>query len=341
MTSFPAEVYQEMLDDGIRLEYVDRPPWDFRSATVKIRKGKKHGSHNQLTHGRGRGSKFTPAKSMKEAEEWAESKGIAANWQLSGGRSAPEFTEASSGESVEEYKITLDQVNEIQGALHPLMEQYPEVKLDGIGTYYHMDNNIWNANMNRNIREDKENYTGKRWTRSQAETRVRKIMIDEPTPAVGVGGRPYSPFRLGEYAHGGLVAERKLGKAIRVNHVSMLLSSHEKSEAHRASRFERRKEGKKSGTNVENIGDDPKSLAQHEFAHAIAFKYEMHTHHKMRKLHKSFSADEVERGLSSYATTNIKEFIAEGFTEGLRKDSRPIGREVKRVMDEIVAESRK
>jgi hypothetical protein len=104
------------------------------------------------------------------------------------------------------------------------------------------------------------------------------------------------------------------------------------------------------------VGNDLETLAQHEFAHAIDMEYNISGYfdprrttgpiklrdpadNKIQKLFSSMSETEITEGLSSYAASSPSEMIAEGFAEGLRPDSRPLGIQIKKIIDDIVREA--
>ena len=276
---------------------------------------------------------FKPAETIEEAEDWAKSKGLNPHWRRDGGVADPKWV-SSKGEDIEKFKLTLDQINIVQGELDDLMVQYPKVKFDAVGTMYHMDNNTWRKNFEFHILEDKAGYKGKRWRRVDAEKRVRKVMIDEPNIEKAYN-REYSIFHAGEYGKDIGIDAGKSGRALRINHTQVLTTTKEKSDARRASTFARRDAGK-SGGYLSNVGEDLESLAHHEFAHAIDDAYNLRGNKKLQELHGSLPKEEIKNNLSSYGSDELEEFIAEGFTEGLRPDARPLGVQVKELIDEIV-----
>jgi hypothetical protein len=321
----------------------------------RCRRGENYGVHGPGITGRTRPPKdeedkgpkipkFTPAKTIKEAEEWAKAQGIEhVHYSRKDGKPTT-WASTENGDDLTNRLLNLDQINELHGALNELMPQYPKVKLEGLGTMFHIDHTVWKDNFEYHIANDKANYKGKRWRRTDAEKRVRKFM--DPEPSVEKPNNPqkdYSIFISAQYGDKINIASGKSGKAIQWNHKALLATTTEQAERARAASLtkmaESMKEGKKP-TGLSLVSDDQPSLAQHEFAHAIDSAYGIRKHPKMVQLHQSFSEADVKLGLSSYAATNIAEFIAEGFTEGLRKDARPMGVVIKKTIDSIVAEQK-
>lgn len=64
-----------------------------------------------------------------------------------------------------------------------------------------------------------------------------------------------------------------------------------------------------------------KGVINHEIAHFIDEKHQISQRDDIKKLFKGFKSSENLRKLSSYAATNIKEFVAEGWSEYKSSDS--------------------
>lgn len=79
--------------------------------------------------------------------------------------------------------------------------------------------------------------------------------------------------------------------------------------------------------------DTIKSVFDHEMAHQIDYAVGLRNNAEMVKLHSSLTDEEIEKGLSRYATKNIAEFIAEGYAEYLNN---PTPRELSRKIGEII-----
>lgn len=75
--------------------------------------------------------------------------------------------------------------------------------------------------------------------------------------------------------------------------------------------------------------DTIKSVVDHEAGHQLDRLIGLADNEDFLKYYKSLSPDDITKGLSRYATTNIREFIAEGWSEYLNNPSpRPIAKKI-------------
>ena len=136
---------------------------------------------------------FQPAATIEEAEEWVRSQGITPLWR-------------TPGEPDDKYKITLTDINGAHEALHELSKIYPEVKptIDQIGTFTAIDRTKWLTNYALHIEEDRAKFeaAGRRWRQSEADKRVRKVMVSEPTFTHDDTGVEYSIFKAAHWNAG-------------------------------------------------------------------------------------------------------------------------------------------
>ena len=217
---------------------------------------------------------FTPAGTVAEAEAWALSKGIKGRW------SHPAAQPVSP--EVPRYAMTLAEINECQRELDRLMKEYPDVRVDSIGSFYHDDLTRWWESFEAHVETDRREYKGKRWRRSEAEKRVRKTMLGEPNPLSKHGAEEedgtYSVFKAGEWEF--------RSYSLRVNHVNTFFQSIEQEGEERSAwiadqaaseegltereaRSLRRR--KKSG--LSNVTGSYRGITAHEFGHALQDAY--------------------------------------------------------------------
>ena len=260
-------------------------------------------------------STFKPAKTIEEAEDFLRSKGVEPHWRNSDKTERPDT-------------INLEDINHIHEKLDSLWKQYPEVDINHIGTYYGHELNDWEKRYSQHFEEDRKDFDrkGKRWREPQAHARVSKLMSSKPTFESDGAWGAYDAASLARYHWYG-------AKTLTFNHVTIFKSTTEKVESNRKKMLDR-------GEDLFTIGDDMQHTTTHEFGHAIDDHYDISRHPMMKDYHKSLSEKEIHGGLSMYASSNIKEFVAEGFTEGSRPDARPMGKKVKLIMDKIIAEKK-
>ena len=82
--------------------------------------------------------------------------------------------------------------------------------------------------------------------------------------------------------------------------------------------------------------DTVKAVFDHEMGHQLDYVLDLRNNRKIIDLYRSLSKDDIINGLSKYATVNIKEFIAEGYSEYLNN---PAPRDISKQIGEIIEES--
>lgn len=82
--------------------------------------------------------------------------------------------------------------------------------------------------------------------------------------------------------------------------------------------------------------DTVKAVFDHEMGHQLDYVLDLRNNRKIIDLYRSLSKDDIINGLSKYATVNIKEFIAEGYSEYLNN---PNPRDISKQIGEIIEES--
>lgn len=255
-------------------------------------------------------------RSPAEAEQWAKDMGVQARWS---------HPEAATGF---EYEMSQADINEAMEALARMRAKYPGVRVDKIGTFYHEDLAVWKRNFELHIEEDRRNFKGSRWRRVDAEKRVRREMVAEPTPGKDMYEQDYSIFRAGEW-HKGLYGREEYG--IRVNHRRVLLTDKATSDTNRLKDLAR-------GRSLGNVGEDYSSTVEHEFGHAFQDQYGLQVksrygidtkyNQKVEALFNELGPQRLENELSTYAATNPGEMMSEAFTEVQRADARPLAKQI-------------
>ena len=82
------------------------------------------------------------------------------------------------------------------------------------------------------------------------------------------------------------------------------------------------------------VGTDTiEAVFDHEFGHQLDYLYHLRSNTTIKELYDSMSKDEIKQELSKYGSTDIAEFIAEGYTEYLNSDN---PRHVSTVIGEII-----
>lgn len=104
--------------------------------------------------------------------------------------------------------------------------------------------------------------------------------------------------------------------------------------------FERQKrriaEGRKERT-LGNVGRSNESIFTHEYGHAVDAQYRISEDERWLKFCKSYSREQISRGVSDYAATDEKELLAEIFCESyMGHTQRDISKKGMKVIREIM-----
>lgn len=86
-----------------------------------------------------------------------------------------------------------------------------------------------------------------------------------------------------------------------------------------------------------NVGGTAESNFIHEYGHAIDATYKVSENERFKEFYRTFSEKDIELGVSSYATTNEQEFIAECFCESFMGETQgEISKRFMKILEEII-----
>jgi hypothetical protein len=291
------------------------------------------------------GVRFEPAESFAGVHEFWSKVGVQASFELPPGveDGSDGWGDLSDGKVV---SYSLDDANKITETVVNLLKEYPDTQMHQIGLAYNLDFNEWEANRIANTREEFAKKTreskGKKWSKVAARKRVVKEMNPPPPKHFKGDGTDNGHYDYGLFKVAWVSGR---GKSMAFNHQSRGMSASEFDDGElRKKEFEDTKWRASQGMRVmpvSNVSAGLRGTTIHEFAHLLDFTHDLRTHPKMVELHRiATEAGRVKNELSTYAETNIQEFIAEGFNESHYDDARPLGIEVKNLIDEIIQEKR-
>ena len=89
--------------------------------------------------------------------------------------------------------------------------------------------------------------------------------------------------------------------------------------------------------NYGNVGDTHETTFIHEYGHAIDFTYGIAENERFLDFYRGFTQEEISRGLSEYAVTNEREFIAECFAESFMGETQgEISKQFMKLLKELI-----
>lgn len=181
---------------------------------------------------------------------------------------------------------------------------------------------LYFANYVKKLREDNP-----RMRQSTAEKRAREVLGDRPTKV--------NVFLGGNY-------NMSTG-VMTINNMSADLSEGiEYDIEHRRKIAERNKQRVADGRRIRpygNAGDTYESTFIHEYGHAIDATYKVSEDERFLELFNSLDEDAITKGVSSYASENKEEFIAECFCESFMGDTQgEISKRFMGILEQIIKE---
>ena len=86
-----------------------------------------------------------------------------------------------------------------------------------------------------------------------------------------------------------------------------------------------------------NVGDTFESTFIHEYGHAVDATYGVSKNKKFLEFYNSLSGDDITKGVSDYAGTNEREFVAECFCEAFMGETQgELSKQFMKILDEII-----
>jgi hypothetical protein len=222
---------------------------------------------------------------------------------------------------------------EIQNTYNELYQKYG-VSVDLLGDKIAIEQRDWDNALNFSVNE----YLQKHPTvgRKRAETYVKKGMYPRPEKA--------DIFLGGEYWDDAPIVTKdgafERVKKITVNKFeSGFDMTFKEGEEYVIAKLERRAarlaQGKRARA-LSNATQGGTGTILHEYGHALDYAKGIENHPKFKEWYSTLTEEEIENGLSGYATTNAKEFIAEAFAESFYSYQRPLSKKFMQILEEIL-----
>ena len=222
---------------------------------------------------------------------------------------------------------------EIQKTYDELYQKYG-VSVDLLGDKIAIEQRDWDNALNFSVNE----YLEKHPTvgRKRAETYVKKGMYPRPEKA--------DIFLGGEYWDDSPIVTKD-GTFDRVKKITVnkfesgFDKTFKEGEEYIIAKLEKRAarlaQGKRARA-LSNATEGGTGTLLHEYGHALDYAKGIENHPKFKEWYSTLTEDEIETGLSGYAATNAKEFIAEAFAESFYSYQRPLSKKFMQILEEIL-----
>ncbi len=213
-------------------------------------------------------------------------------------------------------------VSEMKQAYEKLYNKYG-VQVDVLGDKLFFEQEDWDRAFKLNVDEYLAEHP--KVGRKSAEAYVRKQMTNRPeNVSVTLSGTYHDLTR----------------KIITINthaiNFDMTYKEGEKSVLERLEYFaERVRQGYRQrsldGATTGGLG-----TLYHEYGHALDYAKGISEHPKFKEWYSTLTEDDIKFGLSNYALTNDREFIAEAFSESFYSYQRPLSKKFMQILEEIL-----
>ena len=223
--------------------------------------------------------------------------------------------------------------NELEETYNKLYQKYG-VKVDLLGDKLVIEQRDWDRTLDFNVNEYLKEHP--KVGRKRAETYVKKTMYPRPEKT--------EIFLGGEYWDDGVRVTESGGfdhiKKITVNRSAMDFDkTFKEGEEYIINKMARNEERVKKGRrarSLSNVTEGGTGTLLHEYGHAIDYAKGVRDHPKFKEWYSTLTEDEICKGLSTYASTNEKEFIAEAFAESFYSYQRPLSKKFMEILEEIL-----
>lgn len=230
-------------------------------------------------------------------------------------------------------------LKEIHNFYNEVSQKYG-IKMDILGDKLADAQADWDMALKMNVAEYMKAHP--KVSTKRAEGIVKKTMM-QPRPVKA----DISIMEGGQYWHDGSRIVEKDGnysferiKKIIVNQnasdFAMTIEEAEEKIAERFARIEKRKARGSGRLYLSNATEGGAGTFLHEYGHAIDFTEGIAEHPKFREWYDTLSEDDICLGLSSYASTNANEFIAEAFAESFFSYQRPMSKKFMTILGDIM-----
>ena len=239
--------------------------------------------------------------------------------------------------ATETNKIILD---EITGYYETLNAKYG-VKVDFIGDTLTDMQADWDMAVKWNAQDYRKNHP--KVSQKQAESIVKRTQMSPRPESVNVmtAGTYWDDTTRIVYENGEYTLQKI--KKININQgatdFSMTFKESEESIIRQLEKIEeRRAAGRTRRLYLSNTTEGGAGTFIHEYGHALDFEKGIAEHPLFLEWYNTLTEDDICNGLSSYATENEREFIAEAFAESFFSYQRPMSKKFMEILNKILSE---
>ena len=236
-------------------------------------------------------------------------------------------------------KIVLD---EITGYYEKLSAKYG-VKVDYIGDTLTDMQADWDMAVKWNAQDYRKNHP--KVSQKQAESIVKRTQMSPRPESVSVmtAGTYWDDTTRIVYENSEYTLQKI--KKININQgamgFSMTFKESEESIIRQLEKIEeRRAAGRTRRLYLTNTTEGGAGTFIHEYGHALDYEKGIAEHPLFLEWYNTLTEDDICNGLSSYATENEREFIAEAFAESFFSYQRPMSKQFMKILNEILSEGK-
>lgn len=279
-----------------------------------------------------------------------------ARWALDDGeleklKERAEFYGLDKATEFDDFKEKYLQASELPEVPIPWDKQFPNVQQEiraaidkryaELNSKYHAKITKFQSTYNRDLEEYDIQFQNYCKHLTEQNPRMRKSTIERRAKEL-LGGRPNSVRewmeRYGTLMIGGdmnmetrVMTLNSDGLETGVTFADSVLKRLKFTERQRK-RAEKGREALPTG----NVGTGLENAFIHEYGHAVDFTYGISKNEKFLEFYRSYSRKEIELGVSAYAATDEREFLAECFAESVFDDQGEISKAFMKLMEEII-----
>ena len=218
------------------------------------------------------------------------------------------------------WKSDNENTKTLQKQYEKLSQQYPEVKVTAVGEELTVKQKQWDDNFKMHL----ENLLKEepQLSLAKAKKKVTDMMVERPSK-MSLNNGTYNS------------STKSIMLNMDIEDIYTWQEEVEERNRHYQKNLERQAKGRRERDRITTSYGAIGTL-NHEFGHAIDDTYKLYQNPKIINLFRKYGEQEISKNVSSYATEDIYEFIAECFADSFYEDQGSISKEFMEIMKEVI-----